>query len=176
MNFFATYRWAIAGAAILAALGALAAVISHFEQVGYDRARAEDQVIINKQKLEAATLLQSKTAEVLAAQAVLDQFRTQQEIQDESHQQTVSSLSKQLRDLGRLRDPQASGCGSSGGSAQGGVAAGPVDSAANAAEGAGLLSGPLTELLQSITAEADAINTAYISCRAYALEIVKSSK
>ena len=145
------------------------------DQRGYNRAKAEATAALEKQKREAAGVLATETAKTRVAEQALKDFKTNQDIQDEKSQTTVADLSRRLRQLagpaGRLRDPKAHGCGGGGGGATGADPAAPGSSAADPAEAGGLLSAELGGLLQQLTAEADAINVAYASCRADAYAV-----
>ena len=159
--------WGLAAAALLAGAYALE---RHVEQRGYDRAAAEYTAAIQKLQAEAATTLATETDKTRSAEQALATAKNNQELKDAARQKTIAGLSDRLRSAagpaGRLRDPNATQCGGSGGSPPGdpatATAAGPTDRA----EAGGLLSGPLTELLQRLARDADDINAAYASCRA----------
>lgn len=161
--------------AVLALLAALFFAEQYIEGLGYDRAQAECQVATEKIKREASTELATETAKTRSAEADLQTFKNNQELKDATHQKTVTDLSSRLRNLndpaGRLRDPQARGCGSGSGSAPGATAPAAGGGAADPAEAGGLLSAGLTRLLQQLHREADEINTAYSSCRADAYTV-----
>lgn len=155
---------------VLALLAALLYAERYIEGMGYSRAHAKYEGAISKQKETAAALLATEINKARAAESALQAAKNDQEIQDAEHQKTVAGLSARLRDLagpsGRLRDPNAAGCGGGGGSATGPTAPAPGDRAADPAEAGGLLSAQLSGLLQQLTREADDINDAYSSCRA----------
>ena len=162
-------------AILLGLLLALMFGVRAIDQRGYQRASAEATAALEKQKREAAAELASETAKTRAAEQALRDFKTNQDIQDAKAQSTVADLSRRLRQRagqsGRLRDPNAPGCGGSGGGATGEAATAPGSGATDPAETGGLLSAELTGLLQRLTAEADEINIAYASCRADAYQV-----
>lgn len=164
--------WGLAAAALLAGAYALE---RHVEQRGYARAAAEYTAAIQKLQAEAATTLATETAKTRSAEQALATAKNNQELKDASHQKTIAGLSDRLRTAagpaGRLRDPNATQCGGSGGSPPGdpatATAAGPTDRA----EAGGLLSKQLTQFLFDQAASADDINAAYASCRADAYTV-----
>lgn len=162
-------------AVVAALLAALFFGEQYIEGRGYDRAKAEDTAAINKQKAEAATTLATETNKALQAERALSHLKNLQELQDADHQKTVAGLSARLRDLagpaGRLRDPNAAGCGGGGSGAPGEAAPTPGGRPADPAEAGGLLSADLSGLLQRIQLEADVVNNAYTSCRADAFAV-----
>ncbi|PQA78675.1 hypothetical protein [Rhodoferax sp. TS-BS-61-7] len=157
-------------AILLGLLLALMFGVRAIDQRGYQRAKAEATAALKEQQRQAERLLASETAKARAAEQALRDFKTNQEKQDAKNQSTVADLSSRLRQLagsaGRLRDPNAHGCGRGSGGPTGEVATAPGSGAADPAEAAGLLSVPLTELLQRALRESDDINVAYASCRA----------
>lgn len=162
-------------AAILALLTLLWFGEQAIEGRGYDRARAEDNAELAKQKAQAAATLATETSKTRATEQALQTKTNQQETQDAVHQKTVAALSDRLHHAagpaGRLRDPNAAGCGAGGGSTPGAAASAPGDRADDSAEAGGLFSAGATELFQRLTREADDINDAYASCRADALSV-----
>ena len=160
---------------VLALLAALFFGERYIEQRGADRQLAIDTEAINKKKTEATATLASETDKVHHAEQVLQDFKNHQELQDADHQKTVADLSDRLRRLagpaGRLRDPNATGCGSGSGSAQGADPAAAADRANDGAQAGGLLSAELSGLLAERAKEADDINNAYASCRADAFKV-----
>lgn len=162
-------------AAVVALLVILYTGEQYIEGRGYDRARAEDNAVIEKVKREAADTLAIETNKTRTAEQALQDFKNTQELQDATHQKTVADLSSRLRSLagapGRLRDPHAAGCGPSGGSAPSEAARAPSGRPADPAEAGGLLSADLSGLLQQLNREADDINVAYASCRADAYAV-----
>ncbi len=159
--------WSLAVAALLA--GAYA-IERHVEQRGYNRAAAEYTAAIQRLQAEAAATLATETAKTSSAEQALDTAKNNQELKDAAHQKTIAGLSDRLRiaagPAGRLRDPNATQCGGSGGSPPGDPATATAAGAADRAEAGRLLSEPLTELFQRLTRDADDINAAYASCRA----------
>lgn len=158
--------WVILAAALT---GGYLAWANHQQSIGEARATAAYNEKIEAQKKEAAHILAKETAKVVATERALQDLKNQQEMEDARNKKTTNTLTARLRALadgtGRLRDPHA-GRGPGGGSATGAAAAGPGDSRDHGAEAGGVLSAELTGLLQRLTVEADAINLAYISCRA----------
>lgn len=169
MSIFAKF------AIVLGLLLALMFGVRAIDQRGYDRAKAEATAALNDLKRQAERELASQTAKTLAAEQALRDFKTNQDIQDAKAQSTVADLSRRLRQLGgpagRLRDPNAHGCGGSSGGPAGEAATATRSGAADPAEAGGLLSVPLTELLQRALRESDDINIAYASCRADAYAV-----
>lgn len=174
--------WAIklgGGLLLVAALIAgYLAWANHQQSIGEARATAAYNESIADQKREAAAVLKNETAKAVATERALQDFKNQQEVQDAQHRKTTDNLTARLRALtgsaGRLRDPHA-GRGPGGGSAPGAAAAGPGNSPDHGAETGRVLSAELTGLLQRLAIEADAINLAYISCRADA-ELVRAPR
>lgn len=156
-------------AALLAASLANGCVTSHQR----DTARVELANLKNAvadQEVEAGKALADETAKVQATQSQLELALKVQEKNDESNQTLIGGLRDRLRTAagpsGRLRDPNATGCGRRSDGAEGAATAAPDDRAADPAETGGVFSAGATELLQRLTSEADTINLAYISCRA----------
>ena len=162
-------------AILLGLLLALMLGVRVIDQKGYDRAKAEATAALKEQQRQAERELASETAKTRAAEQALRDFKTNQDIQDAKAQTTVADLSRRLRQRagksGRLRDPNAHGCGCSSSGPSGEAATAPGSGAADPAEAGGLLSAELTGLLQRLTTEADEINVAYASCRADAYQV-----
>lgn len=156
--------------AALALLAVLFFAEQYIEGRGYDRAVAENEAAINKQKVAAVGLLLSETQRANKAERALQTFKNNQEQKDAANQKTIADLSDRLRRLadpvGRLRDPNAPGCGRGGDSTPSAATSASGDRSADQPEAGGLLSAELGGLLQRITREADDINAAYASCRA----------
>lgn len=166
----------IALALAIAALGAAFFGYGHHQYTkGVSITTAAYESALNKQKAEAAELLATETAKVRGAEQALQTIKNNQELQDADHQKTVANLSDRLRSLagptGRLRDPNAPGCGLSSSGAPPDTAAAPGDSADHPAQTGGLLSVQLSDLLIRVLREADDINDAYSSCRADAYAV-----
>ena len=125
---------------------------------------------IDTQKIEAAKTLADETARVAMATQALQTAKDQQELKDAKNKSTVATLANRLRDAtdsaGRLRDPNAAGCGGGSDSASSDIASRADNRADNAAEAGGVFSRPATELFARLTREADEVNAAYASCRA----------
>lgn len=147
----------------------------HQQGIGDARATERWVKVIEEQKTKAIKVLANEVAKVAAVERALEDAKNEQELQDAANQKTVAGLSARLRDLagpaGRLRDPNADGCGGGGAGAQRQAARSANDRADDAAEAGGLLSAELGELLQRLTREADDINNAYASCRDDALGV-----
>lgn len=162
-------------AILLGLLLALMLGVRVIDQKGYDRAKAEATAALKEQQRQAERELASETAKTRAAEQALRDFKTNQDIQDAKAQTTVADLSRRLRQRagksGRLRDPNAHGCGRGSGSPSGETATATGSGAADPAEAGGLLSAELTGLLQRLTTEADEINIVYASCRADAYQV-----
>ena len=166
-------------AILLGLLLALMFGVRAIDQRGYQRAKAEATAALKEQQRQAERLLSLETAKTRAAEESLRTFKLNQDIQDAKAKSKVADLSSRLRQLsgqsGRLRDPNAPGCGRGSGGPTGEAATAPGSSAADPAEAAGLLSADLTGLLQRLTTEADEINLAYASCRPDAFAMREST-
>lgn len=166
----------IRGLVIAAVLGILTA--GYFGWRGEQRAigakqqYAIDQLAADALKREAVAKLDAALKAKAEVEKKLRDAATAQGIKDAKNQTTVADLAGRLAALaaagtGRLRDPnQASGCGDGGSSPPRTATAGAGAGAGDATQTGGLLSKPASELLLRLTAEADAVNLAYISCRA----------
>ena len=140
-------------------------------ELGRAEVRAEWTAASDKQKAAAAALLASESAKVADAEKRLREFKDSQEVRDVKANSVVNDLRGRLLAAGRLRDPFAGGCGPGGDTAKSATTASPGAGAADGTEAGGLLSAQLTGLLSKLTSEADAINIAYVSCRADAMSI-----
>jgi hypothetical protein len=126
---------------------------------------------IKTQKDEAAAMLRTINASVLAQQKTIDAARAAQEQKDATNVQVVAGLQQGLHDAlatrgSRLCNPAPAGRGSSGGGAAGQAAAGAGTGAADGAQAGGVLQPDAHGLLERLMKEADAVNIAYASCRA----------
>jgi hypothetical protein len=161
--------------AVLALLAALFFAEQYIEGLGYSRARAEDQEAAEALKAQAAATLATETEKTRNAEQALQTLTNAQNLKDADHEKIVADLSSRLRvaagPAGRLRDPNAVGCGAGGGGTPGEVAPAPGGRPADLAEAGGLLSADLSGLLQRLQLEADTINVAYASCRADAYAV-----
>jgi hypothetical protein len=159
----------------LALVFAVLTGIRQIDQRGYDRAKAEDQAAVNQLKAEAAAALASETERVRERERAMQIQLSNQNLKDATHEKIVADLSGRIRlaagPAGRLRDPHAPGCGRGSGGASADPATGADGGTADGAETGGLLSVPLTELLAKALRESDAINVAYISCRADSFKV-----
>lgn len=147
---------------------------AHQQGMGEARVTTSYNAAINQQKATAGQLLATETQKAATATKALHDSQAQREIDDAKNASTVAALAVRLRAVGvagRLRDPNAAGCGGSGGGAQGADPARAGGGAADTAEAGGLFSAGATELFQRLTSEADNINIAYASCRADALNV-----
>lgn len=173
MNEFATK--VIAVCALLAALvgGTMLYGHSQYKQ-GQQERKTFYEAALTKQKGEAAQLLADETAKVREIERQLREFVSNQEKKDAVNQQTVDDLSARYNRLvgksGRLRDPNATGCGQGSGGTKSAESTTPQDSAGDGAKEGGLLSVPLSALLRGALRDADNINNAYASCRPFALK------
>ena len=146
----------------------------HQQGIGEARATVTFNAAIEQQKAQAGQLLASETQKAAAATKALHDSKIEREIDDAKNASTVAALAGRLRaasTAGRLRDPNAAGCGGGGGGAPGADPARTGGGAADAAEVGGLLSKQLTEFLLAQAADADQVNLAYISCRADSLNL-----
>jgi hypothetical protein len=145
---------------------------THQQRIGEDRATAIFNKQIEELQQKARVKLKEQNNLVLLAQKDLADFKNAQELKDATNKSTVASLNRRLRDLanagsGRLRDPNADEiCRERSDPGPDTSFAGTSNSDNDAPKAGGLLSTALSELLQSVGEEADAINVAYISCRA----------
>ena len=166
-------RWML----YLALAGAVALWVRHeysrVDAAGYTRAAAVYQAAIDKAKREAAATLASETAKVLASERALAALKNTLESNDAQHAKTIATQSARLRAMSRaaggpgLRDPFASaGCGPGRGGAAAPAPATAASGAADPAPAGGLLSAELERFLLTQAEAADAVNRAYIACRA----------
>ena len=165
------------GYRILAVLALCAALIggysawhSHVKGLGYAQAKAEYALAIANIQAGASKLLASETEKAHNTEKALRAMKDKLEIKDVANQKTIAGLSSQLRTAsssGRLRDPQATSCRPSGSSAPAEDSASASIGTGDGAEADGLFSAGATELLTRLTREADEINAAYASCRAW---------
>jgi len=166
---------------LVAMLVCLFAGVKAIDQRGYDRAKSEATEALQAQKREADQMLAAETAKTRAVEESLRAFKLNQDNKDAQAQSTVADLSLRLRQLtagtaGRLRDPNAPGCGGSGSGTQAEASTTARSGPEDRAEAGGLLSAELSELLQRQAAEADSINAAYASCRADAFTVRELSE
>ena len=133
-----------------------------------------DQKAMDKQKIEAAALLLAETQKADKATADFKAFVTTQEKKDVQAQIILSNQASTIRNLrnaaGQLFDPNGSRCGQSSGSPSTGDSQAPGDRGQDGGQTGGLLSVPISDLLEKIMREADTINAAYASCRPFALK------
>jgi hypothetical protein len=113
--------------------------------------------------------LKEETAKTDAVTKALKEFSTQQELEGAINEKTVILLADKLNAAGRLRDPYQTGC--SGSSAQSGNTVSAESGAGNATGTGGELSKEFDGFLKLRFMQADKINVAYASCRAYAYKV-----
>ena len=175
IDLLSPYRWLLAIALIASVWVGLVEIKNHYIELGDHNASVRYEAAISRQKAAAEALLAAETAKVREREQSLQKFTDDQNRKDADHEKTLAALSVRLRVLagpsGRLRDPE--GVGQGGGGPGGQTASPAADRGADTAQDAGLLSRPISELLLSITSEADTINDAYISCRADAEQLRK---
>lgn len=171
--------WAIACAVLLAAFGGtavqrdIARADAKHAIAERDQARGELgqlKAAVTAMKKQAAEDLEKARAEVADWQARYNGARRAQEIQDANAQSAIDKARHDLRAAsdrngGRLRDPWAAGCGSSGASTGEGSRAGAGTGADSRPETGGLLSERFTSAIERLQSEADEVNRAYIACR-----------
>jgi hypothetical protein len=180
LEFLNPGRWLLYGGLIATlVLGAWRLDVAR-QQIGFKKAEVIYKAKIEEQKTEARSLLSAETARVAKATKAMTDFKNFQETADAKNTAVVADLERRLRvnagPAGRLRDPNATGCGGGGGSPKASNPAGPSNSAADSADAGGLFSVGATALLQRLTHEADEVNLAYISCRADALSVREAFK
>lgn len=134
-----------------------------------DGARGERDTLasaIEAQKAQAAAMLRTLNASVLAQQKRIDAAHAAQEKTDAQNLATVAGLRDQLRRERLQRAAaEAAGRGSGGGGAAGQAAAGTDHRAGGGAAAAGLLPDPEAAADEDAYL-ADRVNEAYRSCRA----------
>ena len=147
----------------------------HRFQQGDDAASLRWGSVVDKMKIEAAADLAKEVLKTKSVEDVLASALHERELKDADNHKTIEVLSTYIRNLvgdtGRLRDPNATGCGSSGGGTAGQTFSSASSGPADGTETGGLLSVQITELFTGIVREADDINEAYISCRADSLQV-----
>ncbi|MES2415088.1 MAG: hypothetical protein V4614_14875 [Pseudomonadota bacterium] len=130
---------------------------------------------VKDQMLDAAKKLAVATEEKNRAEAELRDFKAKQEKNDVENKNVAADYKRLLRDAagsaGRLRDPNAAGCGPGGDNVQGQGGTSNGNRAEDGAKTGGLLSKELSGLLQRLFSEADDINNAYASCRPDSLNL-----
>lgn len=124
------------------------------------------QLAVKDQKAEAAQTLADETAKVLATERKLTDALKLQEKTDAKNSQLVRDLRTRTASVS-LRDPGATECRASGGSAKTPTAAVAGSGGASGSETAGILSADFARLLWDQGAAADEINIAFASCKAY---------
>jgi hypothetical protein len=177
-NAILSFVPALAWALLLAVAMAYGGLMHHERD---SAVKAKNEAIGQKQQIEAQLAQQKKdakakldalTAERDAAQKQVDDFTKAQEIESEKRRHDGATASASLardaaRNGGRLRDP--AGCGSGGAGPQGQTAAPTADRARDATEASGVLSEPLSRLLQWVADDAQRQADAYAGARADAM-------
>lgn len=132
---------------------------------------------IEKQKAEAAQTLAAETGKVLKLERELGAARAQQEKADADNAKTIQGLRADLRRTSRaaggpgLRDPWAPRCGGGSGSPAAPTPLAADSGGTDPAEAGRVFSSQLEGLLLSLAEDADAVNLAYIACRADAVNL-----
>lgn len=171
LEWFTPTRWII----LLALLASLMAAVLGYGEVRYNAGvkaqKQTDQLAVDKLKTEAAETLGAQTRKVLALERALADAKAQLEIDYEKRRMDSKAASVVLdaaaaRNGGRLFDPHAGGCRSSGGGTESAPAASAGGGEGAGAQAGGLLSVQLSDLLRGRLQEADAVNDAYAICRA----------
>ena len=173
MAFFSRLRIAVLLALVLVVLAAGWWIHVKSDSAGYLRAEDHYTKAIQRQQIEAANTLAAEIEKTRRAEKALANAKNQQDLKDANHQKTVADLSDRLRTLagpaGRLRDPHATATATACVQGSGNPPTDPATpahpGAADSTDASGLLSAQLSGLLRRLTAEADAINNAYASCR-----------
>lgn len=173
--------WAIALALALGYGGVMhlerdTAVKAKNEAIG---AKQQIEGQLKQQKVDAAKLLHDLTDKVLAQQKELNDAHQAQEIESEKRRNDSKAASVALgtlaaRNGGRLRDPNA-GRGSCGAGPASAAAASSADRAGDTAAASGVLSEPLSRLLQWVADDAQRQADAYAVCREDSLGIRRST-
>ena len=167
MDWLNPGRWLLYAAFIGALLLGYNAWADHQQGIGEGRANTRWQQATDKLKTEARAKLAAETAKADKATDELRKFKDAQELKDAQARKTVAALRQRLAAVpgGRLRDPNAPGCGSGGSGPQAKDSPGTQHSDPDGTQAGGLLSAELTGLLQRLQSEADEINIAYAACR-----------
>jgi hypothetical protein len=157
-------------------LGGIALVLAVFFGIQYVRhlgaveQEAKDKVVAQELKLKTDAALLAANNKAIELERKWQALTDQQNLKDTQNEKIATANSARVRAAeshGRLRDPNATPCSSGESKA----ASSPSDSSADGAQTTGLLSVPITDLLERALREADAINDAYSSCRAQAIGI-----
>ena len=176
MDFLNPLRWLMLLGLVMALWVGYHVWEAHQQGIGEERAEQRWKLRVAEQKTDAANALAVETNRALKAERELQDARQAQEKRDAQNRATIADLQGRLAaaagPAGRLRDPfaQASGCGGGGSGAPAAPASAASSGGADGSQAAGLLSAPLTRLLRELTAEADAVNAAYIACRLDAID------
>lgn len=159
-------------------LGGGVVVLTLTNWVSYERLQSALEVnkahvtALDAQKRQASFTLAAETEKVRQLQAALKIAADTLEKAYARHKTQVADATAALtaaRKSGRLRDPNAPGCGRSGADTNGGAQPPPPSGGGDQAETSGLLSVQLSDLLGRLLREADDINIAYAACRPDAL-------
>jgi putative chitinase len=173
LSFVPALVWAIAMAVALGYAG-----LMHHERDSAQAARdlaigEKNQIVaqLAQQKKDAKALFDDLTAKNKALQAELDAGKAREEADHEKRRNDSKAASAALagdvaRNGGVLIDPNAAGCRRSGAGTETHADAAAASDAGSGAETGGVLSRPLSQLLQRVADEAQSINDAYALCRA----------
>jgi hypothetical protein len=159
-------------------LALAAALVSAFVAYGEWRAGSvretltqAHQLAIARQKADAAATLVHETTEVMRLERALAHMSDK--LEEKAHEQRTIAAGYEKRlaaaaagNGGRLRDPNAAGCGRDSGGTPTEAAGAAGGGAPDAAGAGGLISVQLSDLLRDRLRRADAINIAYAACRA----------
>jgi hypothetical protein len=167
MDWLNPGRWLLYAAFIGALLLGYNAWADHQQDIGEARANTRWQQATDEMKAKARDKLAAETAKAGKATDELRKFKDAQELKDAQASKTVADLRQRLAAVpgGRLRDPNAPGCGGGGSGPQAKDTPGAQHSDPDGTQTGGLLSAELTGLLQRLQSEADEINIAYAACR-----------
>ena len=174
------YKWLILAGVLAAGTASFYAYKAHVYSTGYtngsNTATAKYNEAISQQKLDAAALLADVVASHNKLNSDLDKLKADRELQDEKNKNTVATQKRRIDrlvdELGRLRDPKApiARCGDGSSPTMFNAAGAPIDSAGDGTYVPGLLSVEFSRLFRGHDELADAINLAFISCKAYAIK------
>jgi hypothetical protein len=142
--------------------------------------KEKNEAVGAKQQIEAQLVQQKKDAKALydelaaknkQLQSELDAGKAREEADHEKRRNDSKAASAALagdiaRNGGVLIDPNAAGCRRSGAGTETHADAAAASDAGSGAETGGVLSRPLSQLLQRVADEAQSINDAYALCRA----------
>lgn len=139
-------------------------------------AKQQIEGALAQQKQEASAKLADVTAKAKALEVKLAEADARQEIEiekrrNDSRAASLAFASVAAANGGQLRDPNAAGCRGGGSGPPGQAAASSAGDPGGGSEAGGLVSEPLSRLLQHAADEAQRVNDAYAVCRARTLTI-----